>query len=147
MEERNEAAAGEAAETKNVGRESQADVPSLRGYIITWVLSVAAACVIGWAWMVKHPVTSQPRIAKVDLASVMEEEIRGLTANLKLDMSEQDKNGLQKKIEATGMRIDAALDTLSQECGCVIMTSAAIAKDKQSAIQDLTWRLKELLRN
>jgi hypothetical protein len=67
--------------------------------------------------MVKHPVTSQPRIAKVDLASVMEEEIRGLTANLKLDMSEQDKNGLQKKIEATGMRIDAALDTLAKYAG------------------------------
>lgn len=117
----------------------------MKAHIITWALSVVASCVVGAAWVYTHP-TQQTRFAKVDVAGLLEQEIRGISANLKMELSEEDKKKLKERIELSGKRLDEAFATLSNECRCVLLTSAAIAKDSGESIPDLTWRAKELLR-
>lgn len=106
-----------------------------------------ASVLLAIAWLATHPT---PRFAKVDVSTVFEERKQALTNKVTPDMPEQEQRALLQSAADYGRQVGQALQALADECGCVILNSAAILQSpsfgKRSA-PDLTWRLREILAN
>lgn len=110
-------------------------------------MSVLASVLLAMAWLATHPT---PRFAKVDVSTVFEERKQALTSRITPDMPEQEQRALLQSAADYGRQVGQALEILADECGCVILNSAAILQSSssgQESAPDLTWRLREILAN
>ncbi len=111
---------------------------SLRGHILTWALSVVAACTIGVAWVYTHPAQ---KFVTVNISSLFNESAQSFAQN-------KDEYALNLA-QAQALKIDQALQQLADACDCFVMNSAAIAKrpvnDGQGKVvtRDMTEWVKE----
>lgn len=118
----------------------------MKAYVITWAVSVLSAALVGWAWLYTHPA---PRIVRVDMGGMFEEQKKSLAEKINPGMSEQEQKAIFQSAGAYATRVEGALTVLSKECGCAVMNSAAILRLPPEAnatgIPDLTPRLRELV--
>ncbi|WP_126448293.1 hypothetical protein [Sulfuricystis multivorans] len=114
----------------------------MKAHIITWTLSVLSACIIGAAWVYTHP--SPTKIAVVELESILRDEILKLDKEIKPDMTEQQKREIAGRAEKMVERVKLATEQVGKECDCTIFTAAAVVANG-GKVQDLTWRVKELV--
>lgn len=117
----------------------------MKGHVITWVLSVLSACIVGAAWIHTHPA---PRIVRVDMGSLFDEQKKALVGRIKPGMSEQEQKALFQSATDYADRVEGALTTLATECGCAVLNSAALLRTSDAGaftIPDMTWRVRELL--
>ncbi|MDP1573089.1 MAG: hypothetical protein Q8M09_08190 [Pseudomonadota bacterium] len=116
----------------------------MKAHIITWALSVLAACIIGAAWVYTHP---SPRVVTVDLKSLFDDEARAF-ANKARGTPEEQVAALSQ-VKKRGEEIESAIDRLAQECRCAVLNSAAIAKlppnPTDAGIPDMTGRVRQML--
>jgi hypothetical protein len=113
--------------------------------LATCCVSVALSCGIGYAWLRTHP---SPRLVRVDVGSLFEEQKKLLAARLKPGMTEEEQKAIFLVAADYGKKVDAALYTVANECQCAVLNSAAIVRlpeGESSGIQDMTWRLLQLL--
>lgn len=117
----------------------------MKAHIITWVVSVLSAAILGGAWIYTHPA---PRFARVDIGTLLEEQKKSLAAKIQPGMSEQEQKALLQEAGEYAARVEAALTALSKECGCAVINSAAILRlpdVRNTGIPDMTPRLRELI--
>jgi hypothetical protein len=100
---------------------------------------------LAWAWLYTHPA---PRIVRVDMGEMFDEQKKRLAEKITPGMSEQEQKALFQSAGEYASKVEAALSTLSKECGCVVMNSAAILRLPEanaSGIPDMTHRLRDLV--
>lgn len=102
----------------------------MKGFIITWVLSVLASCIIGSAWIYTHPVT---KFVKVDVASLFNEQAAAFAKR-------QDESAVMEA-QAQAIRIDIALQQLADYCRCPVLNAASLVKtpgNSATSMPDMT---------
>lgn len=116
----------------------------MKGHIITWALSVASACLVGWAWVYTHPT---PKLAAVNIQSIVQEHTQALTAAIKPDTPKEEQEAAIRRAAEFGQRLDAALAVTAKECGCAIVNAAAIVAmpSAPQPIADITERVRARL--
>ncbi|MEO1767686.1 hypothetical protein [Thiobacter aerophilum] len=115
----------------------------LKGHILTWMLSVLSACIIGAAWVYTHP---QPgRLAMVDMAAILKEEIAKMDREIKPDMTDAKKQEIAARLSKLAEKMKWASDQVAKECGCTIISAGAVLSNGSKDVQDLTWRVKQLV--
>ncbi|MEW6406217.1 MAG: hypothetical protein AB1649_30900 [Chloroflexota bacterium] len=117
----------------------------MKAHIVTWIASVISACIVGGAWVYTHPT---PRMARVDMGSLFDEQKQALADQIKPGMSEQEQKALFMSATAYASRVEEALTILAKECGCAVLNSAAILRLPEShstGIPDMTARVRELV--
>lgn len=117
----------------------------MKAHIVTWALSVLSACIVGAAWIHTHP---SPRLARVDMGSLFEEQKKALGDRIKPGMSEPEQKALLQSATDYAGQVEAALSALSRECGCAVVNSAAILRlpdGNEAGIADATSRIRQLL--
>lgn len=116
-------------------------VPSLRGHVFTWIASVIAVCIIGFAWVYTHPVQ---KFVTVNVSSLFNESAEALAMT-------KDESALQQAQELAS-KIDQVLQQLADACDCLVMNSAAITKrpgnEDQNRVMtpDMTKWVKERIK-
>lgn len=116
----------------------------MKAHITTWALAVLSAFILGAAWVHTHPA---PRLGAVDMGALFAEQKQAFTGQIKPGMSEQEQKVLFQSAADYANRLDAALATLTLECGCTLLNSAAILRQpagKRPMIPDLTERARQL---
>lgn len=109
---------------------------------LVWLMSVLCAISVGWAWVKTHP---QQMYAKVDIQSIMDEHVKNMGNMIRPDMPKSDQEKILAATEAFGKRLDRAMAELSIECGCAVLNAAAIIRDEQGGIPDLTLRVRQIM--
>jgi len=108
-------------------------------------LSVLVSVAIGLMWSRSHPV---PRMARVDVGSLYEEQKKTLSARLKPGMTEDEQKAVFQAATDYGKRVDEALSTVARECKCAVLNTAAIVRLPDSGdagITDATDRVRLIL--
>ena len=116
----------------------------MKAHLLTWLLAVLAACTVGAAWIHTH---TWPRMARVDMGSLFDEQKQVLAERIKPGMSDEEQKALFQSATDYASRVDAALTSLSMECGCVLVNSAALLRLPETGapgIPDMTARVREL---
>jgi hypothetical protein len=118
----------------------------LKNLILTWVLSVLAASLIGATWIYIHP---QQRIARVDMKILFIDQKAAFDSLIKPEMTEPEQKVIIAAAKAYAQRLNQALETVSNECNCAVLNSDAIVelpRDVNAAgIPDLTVRAQQLM--
>lgn len=87
-----------------------------------------------------------PRLARVDIGRLVAQEQQALVQRIQPDMAADEQGKLFEEAKAFGVRLDAALDQVAQECQCALINSAALLKaSSPAAIPDLTARVAQLV--
>ena len=118
---------------------------SKRDSIVVWLTSVLTIGAMGAGWIHLHPT---PRIAKVNLGSLYEDQKKVLVAKLKPGMSDAEQKAVFQSATDYGKRVDDVLVGAAQECRCAIINSAAIVQlpaGSDAGIPDLTERVRAAL--
>ncbi|KAF0162393.1 MAG: Uncharacterized protein FD157_3953 [Rhodocyclaceae bacterium] len=118
---------------------------SLVRLLVTGFLSVLVSCAIGLMWVRSHPA---PRMVRVDVGSLYEEQKKALSARLKPGMSEEEQKAIFKAATDYGTRVDEALSSAARECQCAVLNTAAIVRlpdTGESGIPDATDRIRQIL--
>ena len=113
--------------------------------LVTGLLSVLVSCAIGLMWVRSHPV---PRMVRVDVGSLYEEQKKTLSARLKPGMTEEEQKVIFKAATDYGTRVDEALSSAARECKCAVLNTAAIVRlpdSGESGIPDATDRVRQIL--
>ena len=119
--------------------------PGLIRLLVTGLLSVLLSCAIGLMWVRSHPA---PRMVRVDVGSLYEEQKKTLSARLKPGMSEEEQKAIFKAATDYGKRVDEALSSAARECQCAVLNTAAIVRlpdSGESGIPDATDRVRQIL--
>ena len=119
--------------------------PGLVRLLVTGLLSVLVSCAIGLMWVRSHPV---PRMVRVDVGSLYEEQKKTLSARLKPGMTEEEQKAIFKAATDYGKRVDEALSSAARECQCAVLNTAAIVSlpdSGESGIPDATDRVRQIL--
>jgi hypothetical protein len=119
--------------------------PSLVRLLVTGLLSVLVSCAIGLMWVRTHPA---PRMVRVDVGSLYEEQKKALSARLKPGMTEEEQKAIFKAATDYGKRVDEALSSAARECQCAVLNTAAIVRlpdSGESGISDATDRVRQIL--
>jgi hypothetical protein len=118
----------------------------LKNLILTWVLSVLAASLIGATWIYIHP---QQRIARVDMKILFIDQKAAFDSLIKPEMTEPEQKVIIAAAKAYAQRLNQALETVSNECNCAVLNSDAIVelpRDVNAAgIPDMTARAQQLM--
>lgn len=118
----------------------------MKANLITWALSVAAACIIGSAWIYTHP---QPRIVRVDMKALFGDQKAVFDKMLKPGMTQQEQQDVINLAKAYSQHLNQALVTLSNECDCAVMNSDAILQMPNNGavagVPDMTGRARQLI--
>jgi len=117
----------------------------MKGYIITWLVSVLSFCLMAAAWIYTHPET---RYARVDIGSLYEAQKKILAEQVKPGMNAEQQAVLFKSATDFAIRIDKAMTIVADECKCALLNSAAIVRMPSSgmkSVQDLTGKVKALV--
>ena len=118
---------------------------SLVRLLVTGLLSVLVSCAIGLMWVRSHPA---PRMVRVDVGSLYEEQKKTLSARLKPGMTEEEQKAIFKAATDYGKRVDEALSSEARECQCAVLNTAAIVRlpdSGESGIPDATDRVRQIL--
>ena len=113
--------------------------------LVTGLLSVLASCAIGLMWVRSHPA---PRMVRVDVGSLYDEQKKTLSARLKPGMTEEEQKAIFKAATDYGKRVDEALSSAARECQCAVLNTAAIVRlpdSGESGIPDATDRVRQIL--
>lgn len=113
--------------------------------LVTGLLSVLVSCAIGLMWVRSHPA---PRMVRVDVGSLYEEQKKTLSARLKPGMTEEEQKAIFKAATDYGKRVDEALSSAARECKCAVLNTAAIVRlpgSGESGIPDATDRVRQIL--
>lgn len=116
----------------------------MKAQLLTWAASVLSAALLGWAWIHTHPA---PKMARADVNGLFEERRAVLEKKIKPGMSEQEQKAVFQEAAEYAVRLENALTTVANECGCAVLNSAAILRTHErgmSDIVDVTARLREL---
>ena len=119
--------------------------PGLGRLLVTGLLSVLVSCAIGLTWVRSHPA---PRMVRVDVGSLYEEQKKALSARLKPGMTEEEQKVIFKAATDYGKRVDEALSSAARECQCAVLNTAAIVRlpdSGESGIPDATDRVRQIL--
>jgi hypothetical protein len=109
------------------------------------MLSIVISCAIGYFWLHAHP---SPRLVRVDVGSLFEEQKKLLASRIKPGMSEEEQKAIFQVAADYGRRVDDALSTIANECRCGVLNSAALVRMPEGAetgIADVTERVRQLL--
>lgn len=113
--------------------------------LVTSLLSVLVSCAIGLMWVRSHPA---PRMVRVDVGSLYDEQKKALSARLKPGMTEEEQKAIFKAATDYGKRVDEALSSAARECQCAVLNTAAIVRlpdSGESGIPDATDRVRQIL--
>ena len=69
------------------------------------LVSVLVSCAIGYAWLLANP---SPRLVRVDVGSLFEEQKKTLAAKLKPGMSEDEQKAIFLAAADYGKQVDEA---------------------------------------
>jgi hypothetical protein len=119
--------------------------PGLVRLLVTGLLSVLVSCAIGLMWVRSHPA---PRMVRVDVGSLYDEQKKTLSARLKPGMTEEEQKAIFKAATDYGKRVDEALSSAARECQCAVLNTAAIVRlpdSGESGIPDATDRVRQIL--
>ena len=119
--------------------------PGLVRLLVTGLLSVLVSCAIGLSWVRSHPA---PRMVRVDVGSLYEEQKKALSVRLKPGMTEEEQKAIFKAATDYGKRVDEALSSAARECQCAVLNTAAIVRlpdSGESGIPDATDRVRQIL--
>ena len=108
-------------------------------------LSVFASCVIGYSWLRAHPT---PRLVRVDVGSLFEEQKKTLAARLKPGMSDEEQKAIFLVAADYGKRVDEALNAIANECRCGVLNTAALVRIPDAGdagIPDATDQVRHIL--
>lgn len=108
-------------------------------------VSVFVSCSVGYAWLRANP---SPRLVRVDVGSLFEEQKKTLAAKLKPGMSEDDQKAIFLAAADYGKKVDEALSTIANECRCSVLNTAALVRMPEIAetgIPDATDRVRQIL--
>ena len=111
----------------------------------TCVLSISISCGIGYLWLRAHP---SPRLVRVDVGSLFDEQKKLLATRIKPGMSEDEQKAIFQVAAEYGKQVDDALSTVANECQCGVLNSAALVRMPDMAetgIADATDRVRQLL--
>jgi hypothetical protein len=109
------------------------------------LVSVLVSCSIGYAWLRANP---SPRLVRVDVGSLFEEQKKTLAAKLKPGMSEVEQRAIFLAAADYGKQVDEALSTVANECRCGVLNTAALVRlpdATETGISDATDRVRQLL--
>ena len=118
---------------------------SLVRLFVAGLLSVLVSCAIGLMWVRSHPA---PRMVRVDVGSLYEEQKKTLSARLMPGMTEEEQKAIFKAATDYGKRVDEALSSAARECQCAVLNTAAIVRlpdSGESGIPDATDRVRQIL--
>lgn len=113
--------------------------------LVTGLVSVLVSCAIGLMWVRSHPA---PRMVRVDVGSLYDEQKKTLSARLKPGMTEEEQKAIFKAATDYGKRVDDALSSAARECQCAVLNAAAIVRlpdSGESGIPDATDRVRQIL--
>ena len=109
------------------------------------LVSVIVSCSIGYAWLRANP---SPRLVRVDVGSLFEEQKKTLASKLKPGMSEEEQKAIFLAAADYGKQVDEALSTIANECRCGVLNTAALVRlseATETGIPDATDRVRQLL--
>ena len=109
------------------------------------LVSVLVSCSIGYVWLRANP---SPRLVRVDVGSLFEEQKKTLAAKLKPGMSEVEQKAIFLAAADYGKQVDEALSTVANECRCGVLNTAALVRlpdATETGISDATDRVRQLL--
>ena len=109
------------------------------------LVSVLVTCAIGYAWLLANP---SPRLVRVDVGSLFEEQKKTLAAKLKPGMSEDEQKAIFLAAADYGKQVDEALSTIANECRCGVLNTAALVRMPETidtGIPDATDRVRQIL--
>jgi hypothetical protein len=109
------------------------------------LVSVLVSCSIGYAWLRANP---SPRLVRVDVGSLFEEQKKTLAAKLKPGMSEVEQKAIFLAAADYGKQVDEALSSVANECRCGVLNTAALVRlpdATETGISDATDRVRQLL--
>mgnify|MGYP000902696317 CR=1 FL=1 len=117
-----------------------------RSQLLTALLAlVLGACIVA-SWLHFRPLEI-PRFARVNIGALVAEQQQVLIERVKPGMDATEQARLFEDAKAFGMRLDAALDQVAQECQCALINSAALLKSSSAvAIPDWSARVAEIVR-
>jgi len=118
---------------------------SLGRYLATGLLSITMSCGIGYFWLHVHP---SPRLVRVDVGILFEEQKKLLATRIKPGMSEEEQKAIFLVAAEYGKRVDDALSAVANECQCGILNSAALVRMPdlaETGIPDATDRVRQIL--
>ena len=118
----------------------------MKANIITWALSVVAACIIGGAWVYTHP---QPRIARVDMNALFADQKASFQKMLKPGMTDQEQAAVLETAKKYAVHLNQAVKQISAECRCAVLNSDALLEMPNDAslsgIHDYTARARQII--
>jgi hypothetical protein len=113
--------------------------------VVMGLVSVLVSCSIGYSWLRANP---SPRLVRVDVGSLFEEQKKTLAAKLKPGMSEVEQKAIFLAAADYGKQVDEALSTVANECRCGVLNTAALVRlpeATETGIPDATDRVRQLL--
>lgn len=119
----------------------------MRAHIYTWLASIIAVIVIAAAWLTIKPL---PKMVRVDIGEIVKEQQETVAKELKPGMSQDAQQALLAKVAANAQKLSDAVQSLSAECRCAVLNSAAIIATPEGSaggVPDATERLRALMSN
>jgi hypothetical protein len=113
--------------------------------LVTCLLSISISCGIGYLWLLRNP---SPRLVRVDVGSLFDEQKKLLATRVKPGMSEDEQKAIFQIAAEYGKQVDDALSAVANECQCGVLNSAALLRMPDAAetgITDATDRVRQLL--
>ena len=116
-----------------------------RTALLTGALTLVLGAGIVASWLHFRPLEI-PRFARVNIGALVAQQQQSLVERVKPGMEATEQARLFEDAKAFGLRLDAALDQVAQECQCALINSAALLKASPvAAIPDLSARVAEIV--
>jgi hypothetical protein len=138
-----------AEEVKAVRQEAQQPEPEGRAglglaeYVIVALVALTVSVCVFTAGFFIFVKSAPQKLGVIDLPSIVELEEMSLTLSMMgTSVTDEDRAKAFERVKGFGGRLEAAIETARQECGCILLTRNAMVG--QSAM-DQTQRVKDLL--
>ncbi|MGO4158723.1 hypothetical protein [Cupriavidus sp. YAF13] len=97
--------------------------------------SLSALMVAGATWWARQ---HQPRMATVDLQAVLDAKRASFAERItRPNMTDRDREAALAETSGVGTQMSAALRALQAECGCILLTRAAVI-GAYAEVEDMT---------
>lgn len=97
--------------------------------------SLSALMVAGATWWARQ---HQPRMATVDLQAVLDAKRASFAERItRPNMTDRDREAALAETSEVGTQMSAALRSLQAECGCILLTRAAVI-GAYAEVEDMT---------